>query len=181
VPFAAPAPAVPAHATAPAADVPLASAGDGTLRGIGGWLVLVAIGLIARPVLSVVSLVQLAPALSADAWYRLTDPAGTAYHPLWAPLLLFEVAANVALAVASVLLIVLFFQQRRMFPRTFVALLAAQVVVTLVDAAGTALLPADEAGPAMESIELAVSTLSSSVVWILYLLRSRRVKLTFVR
>jgi len=33
----------------------------------------------------------------------------------------------------------------------------------------------------MESIELAVSTLSSSVIWIVYLLRSRRVKLTFVR
>ncbi len=167
--------------TAPAADVPRTSIGESVPRGIGGWLVLVAIGLFARPLVSVVSLAQLAPVLSADAWARLTDPAGAAYHPLWAPLLLFEVGANVALVVASVLLIVMFFQQRRSFPRAMVVLLAAQVVITLLDAAGTAMVPADGAVPVMEQVEISVSTLASSIVWILYLLRSRRVKLTFVR
>lgn len=178
----------PAEGTAEAGAVVLAAAdtaavaptGEGP-RGIGGWLVLVAIGLVARPVVSVVSLVRIAPALSADAWAGLTAPGSAAYHPLWAPLLLFEVAANVALAVADMLLAVLFFQRRRAFPRGFIALLAAQVAIALVDLAATAVVPGDEAGSLAAQARLAASTLVASVAWIVYLLRSRRVKLTFVR
>jgi hypothetical protein len=155
--------------------------GEERLRGIGGWLIPVALGLFARPLLSVVTIVQLAPAFSAGAWRGLTDPSGAAYHPLWAPVLLFELAANVAFAVASVLLAVLFFQRRRSFPRGFVALLAAQAVATIVDIAGAGLVPSGEAASSASDVRLVVSTLTSSVVWILYLLRSRRVKLTFVR
>ena len=168
-------------AAEPAAAVPLMQAGDDALRGLGGWLVPVAIGLFARPVMSVVNLVRLAPVLTAGTWGGLTDPSGAAYHPLWAPVLLFEVAANVAFAVASVLLIVFYFQKRRPFPRAFVTLLAAQVVFTFVDLAGTGIVASDEAGSSVDRIRLAVSTLVSGVLWITYLLRSRRVKLTFVR
>jgi len=155
--------------------------GEAALTGIGGWLIPVGIGLVARPVMSVVNLVRLAPALSAGAWDRLTDPSGAAYHPLWASVLLFEVAANVAIAVASVLLTALFIQRRRSFPRAFVALLAAQAVVILVDLAGAALVPGGDAGSPASGVRLAVSALASSAVWICYVLRSRRVKLTFVR
>lgn len=174
------------EASPPRADLPATAAATtgldgGGPRGIGGWLVLVAIGLVARPVVSVVSLVRMAPALSAEAWAGLTAPGGSAFHPLWAPLLLFEVAANVALAVADVLLAVLFFQRRRAFPRGFIALLVAQVVVALVDLAGTAAVPGDGAGSSAAQVRLVVSTLVASAVWIAYLLRSRRVKLTFVR
>lgn len=160
---------------------PVPGRAEAALTGIGGWLVLVGIGLFARPVMSVVNLVRLAPALSAGAWDRLTDPSGAAYHPLWASVLLFEVAAYVAIAVASVLLAVLFIQRRRSFPRAFVALLAAQGVVILVDLAGAAILPGGEAGSLASSVRLAVPALASGVVWMFYVLRSRRVKLTFVR
>ena len=170
-----------APAAGVAGPVPVAAVGDEALRGIGGWLIPVAIGLFARPVLSVVSLVQIAPALSADAWRALTDPAEAAYHPAWAPVLLFEVAANILLAVASVLLAVLFFQRRRQFPRAFVAMLVGQAVLTLADIASAEILPGGEAGSSVGDARLAVSTLASSVAWILYLLRSRRVRLTFVR
>jgi hypothetical protein len=171
----------PSSTAPPAESVPLMSVGDTALQGIGGWLIPVAIGLFARPILSVVAIVQMAPGLSAVAWHGLTDSTGAAYHPLWAPVLLFELAANIALAVASVLLIVLFFQRRRSFPRGLVALLVAQAVVNIVDLAGAGLLPSSEPGSSAGDVQLAVSTLASSVVWILYLLRSRRVKLTFVR
>jgi len=165
-----------------AADpVLLIGAPDERLRGIGGWLIPVAIGLFARPILSVYTLVQMAPALSAAAWGGLTAPSSAAYHPMWAPVLLFEVAANVALAVASVLLVVLFFQRRRAFPGAFIAMLVTQAIVYLVDVAGSSLVPAGETGTSGSNARLAVSTLASSAAWIVYLLRSRRVKLTFVR
>ena len=165
----------------PGEVVPMAGVGEEALRGLGGWLVPVAIGLCLRPLQSVLGLVQMAPALSADTWSLLTDPSGVAYHPMWAPMLLFEVATNVIFAVASVLLLVLFFQRRRQFPRAFMALLAAQVAVTFVDLVGAGMLPSAQTGSSVQQIRLAVFTLTSSVVWILYMLRSRRVRLTFVR
>jgi transglutaminase-like putative cysteine protease len=159
----------------------LMGSADERLRGIGGWLILVAVGLVARPILSVVAIAGMAPQLSAVAWRGLTDPSSAAYQAAGAPVLLFELAANIALAVASVLLTVFFFQRRRAFPRAFIAMLVAQALVYLADIAGTNLVPGDGPAWSASSIQLTVSTLVSSVVWILYLLRSRRVKLTFVR
>lgn len=59
--------------------------------------------------------------------------------------------------------------------------IAIQVVVSFVDLSGTRLVPDDGPGTLAGDIRTAVTTLVSNALWIVSVLRSRRLKLTFVR
>ena len=89
---------------------PEPSSRDAGPVGLGGWLVLVALGLFITP-LRVGAILQtdLLPIFTEGYWPLLTSPSSDAYHPLWAPLLIFETAGNFAVVAASIVALVLFF------------------------------------------------------------------------
>jgi hypothetical protein len=65
-----------------------ASAG---LNGLGGWLILLAVGQILRPLGFIKTGFDLWPTMfTTDSWRSLTDPIESSYHSWWAPTLLFE-------------------------------------------------------------------------------------------
>jgi hypothetical protein len=152
---------------------------SGQPQGLGGWLILVAIGLFARPLVSIVGISRLAPMLTVSAWQQFAQPAGSSYRAVWGVFIVFELVANLGIGIASVLLLVWFFQRRRAFPRTFIYLLIVQVLFALADPAlAKALAGAEAEGLSPpQAISLAVS----SAAWILYMIRSTRVQLTFTR
>jgi hypothetical protein len=152
---------------------------DTQLAGLGGWLALLAIGLLLRPVVFGFFVQQSLSATSVDVWSQLTTYGSSTYNALWAPFLLFELAANLAQWVLSVLLLVLFFKRRSSFPRVAVLALLAGVVVQGGDLLLSGLLPGAES--TAEDIAKAVRNALGAVLWTAYLLRSRRVKATFVR
>ena len=87
------------------------------LEGFGGWLVLVAIGLIANPIFMAVGLIQdVLPAFSGGTWARLTGAGSPNYHQLWAPLLIMEVSGTSLFILFSLALLVLFLMKRSLFP-----------------------------------------------------------------
>jgi hypothetical protein len=54
--------------------------------GLGGWLIVVGLGLIVVPIRMLIILAQAFPPIVRDgAWEVLTTPGGERYHPLWAP------------------------------------------------------------------------------------------------
>src|SRR5260221_8715876 len=60
-------------------------------KGIRGWLILPALGLIFTPIrMGVQFSKDLMPALTPATWNALTRPESPAYHPLWGPLISFE-------------------------------------------------------------------------------------------
>ena len=62
-------------------------------KGIGGWLILPSIGLLISPFVLIVQLQDLMRSVFAPGvWAALTSHKSPAYHPLWAPELIFEMA-----------------------------------------------------------------------------------------
>ena len=158
------------------------SPSDESLVGLGGWLALFGFGCVVRPV---VILVQVATShaptvFRSSAWSALTSPGGASYHPVWAPLLLGELFVNVALFVLSLLLVVVFFQKKRVFPPLAIATLTAMFVLSVADNAAAQFLPAS-VRPASAAATTEVGRAAiQGFLWIPYFVRSRRVRATFV-
>jgi len=153
-----------------------------SLRGIGGWLVLVAFGIIASPVRILYDMSTELPAYQADRWALLTTAGSSAYHPMWGPLLVFELVANLGLLVASLVVLVLFFQKRSNLPRVFIVFMVSAVVVQVVDVGVLSAVRAMGADlPASPGANATFArTVFGAMIWCAYFVKSERVKMTFV-
>jgi len=144
------------------------------LEGLGGWLILVGIGITLSPVRILVNIVQTLPGYGASTWSQLTTPGSPSYHALWAPGLLIELVANITLFVAACLLVYLFYRKKRQFPIVFGWVILLHLFVQLIDALIIRVLPVNDKGTPNWAWVL------PAVIWVVYMLRSRRVRNTFV-
>ncbi len=150
--------------------------------GLGGWLVLVAIGLVLRPFSSLLVLGENWASFSAGSWFDLTNPSGAFYNPLWAPYHFHVILSSLAIAAASVLLLVLFFQRRRRFPALFIGLLAFEAAAVVANVVFTRALSGQTDQSVGADLPRAIpQALVGCAIWIPYMLSARRVKNTFDR
>src|SRR4029450_9088293 len=101
--------------------------------GIGGWVILISLGLCLTPIRIGAEIVQGVRSLQPLAWRVVTTPGSPAYHPLFGPLIIGEMVANVVLLVWALVLPYLFFTKRRAFPRAMIAFLIVRVVIQMAD------------------------------------------------
>lgn len=156
---------------------------DPRLRGLGGWLVLVAIGLIGAILVRFGGFVRTGSLYSTAHWRTITDTASASYDAMSAPSLLYNLFFRVTLLFYSILLVVLFFQKRRIFPTLAIIYLCFQFVGSVVN---DGLLMSRKVktittGIQTPAVASAVRTIPAMVIWGLYFARSKRVKLTFVK
>jgi len=149
-------------------------------EGIGGWLILVAIGLCVQPVLLLKAIADNVAIFDPDTWRALTTPGVPAYHPLWAPLLLGETGVNLVLFAWSGVLLYVFVAKRRGFPRLVVAYMGVSLAAVLADLALARTIPSAQAHLTASDYRQVGRSAISAAVWIPYFLRSRRVAATFV-
>jgi hypothetical protein len=148
-------------------------------EGIGGWLILVVIGL-AMGIFSYAKTAWLVldPIFNLTKWNMLTAPGSLRYEPYWAPTLVFESSGAVVLLVFSILATVLMSQKRFTFPKVMIAVLAGNLVYHLIDYA-----LASHISSLAQSNQLvsqnAFRFSVSCAIWIPYFLVSKRVKATF--
>jgi len=146
-------------------------------KGLGGWLILPLLVLLLSPVWLVFRLVgDLLPAFSAEAWSALTAPGASAYHPSWAPLLIFEFVADTVLLLLTLVLLWLFLRKSRRVPKLFIGWSLLLVAVPIVEL----LLASQVPIVASESDENLGRAIVAALIWIPYFMRSKRVKNTFV-
>ncbi|HTV41969.1 MAG TPA: DUF3857 domain-containing protein [Candidatus Sulfotelmatobacter sp.] len=150
------------------------------LSGLGGWLILPAIGLFLSPLRAFMAVAGNASVYAPETWHTLTDPSGAAYNGLWAPLLILEFLSNLTIMVFAILLLILFFQRRRIFPVLFIVFLVFVAVTTTIDHFSVQLIPA-AAKQAGDSTTDLTQCYVPCLIWIPYMLNSRRVKSTFLR
>ena len=150
------------------------------LKGIGGWLILVAVGLCLQPLLLLKALSENATAFKPDTWGVLTTPGTSAYHPLWAPLLVAETGVNLVLVAWSGVLLYFFFSKGRRFPRMVIVYMGVSVAAVIADLAVANAIPVARARLTASEYGQVARSVIGAAIWIPYFLRSRRVAATFV-
>ena len=114
-----------------------------------------------------------------SSWHAVTSSSGGSYHVLWAPLLIFELLANLTLFGCSILLVILYFQKRRFFPKLYISFLLINASILLIDHFGAQIV--DKKASALEATRTLSRAILPCLIWIPYMLQSRRVKATFLR
>ena len=139
---------------------------DAKLAGIGGWLILPAIGLVLGPIIGVIGLI------AAFGMYSKVERAG--YGGIYA----LELMVVLGFLVFTIYAAVLFFQKKRNAPRTIIILLvasiAASVVLLVIELGAEAEVFAIETGKQL------VREIIGASIWVPYFRASERVKATFI-
>jgi hypothetical protein len=149
-------------------------------RGIGGWLILPLLGLVFTPVRIGADLVRdILPAFQPEHWNALTTVGEESYHPLWAPILVFELVSNVLFIGFTVVLLVLFLRRSHRVPGLMIAWQLGGLTMQLVDLALGASIPAVASTPGGLGIGDVSRSVVGAAIWIPYFLRSVRVRNTF--
>jgi len=150
-------------------------------RGIRGWLLLPAFGCILAPIALGIIVASWLPFLDADVWYNVPNIVVDAHRPWVQAALLGIVAAGVLVFIGSIVVAVLFFRKRSSAPTGYIALLwvGAAFPFALVWWGVSAGLDTDTT-LTQANVELG-RDLIFALLWTLYMLKSRRVRSTFVR
>jgi hypothetical protein len=139
------------------------------LTGIGGWLILVAIGLAIGPLFRLHGIY-----LDSRLLFGSRFQAAMNSKPGLEAIIFFELVTNSFFLAYNVLLNFLFYSKRRSFPMFMIFNLAAQFVAILIDH-----LWAMHFGPANQGF-FVFQALVAALIWIPYMLNSIRVEQTFV-
>ncbi len=148
---------------------------DSHLEGLGGWLILVGLGLAISPVVILGTTIAGNVTLFTHSSFRAFLEA----HPALEGLIIFEIITNLIFVVLLGALNFLFFTKKRSFPTYMTLYLALQLILVLGDALAVhAVVPSVHTPASYSAI---TRSFLGAAIWIPYLLVSRRVKLTFVR
>lgn len=154
---------------------------DRELKGLGGWLILVGIGVVMSPIRLLVTLVPTyKPIFEDGTWEVLTTEGTEFYNPYFSSLLVGEIAYNTIVLVASICLIYLFFSKHYLFPKLYIGLVAASLIFIPLDAWIVAKIFPDTEMFDQETIKNLSRVIAVGIVWVPYMLLSKRVKTTFV-
>ncbi len=151
------------------------------LEGLGGWLILVGIAIVLAPIRTIF---QMAPLywniLTSGTWSLVTDATSASYHPLWAPIFVSEVALNLALVAAEIFAIYSYFSKRRIFPSLYMGIIVFSMVFIVADAMFVSFVQPNEPIFDPDTLREFTRSVIAAVIWIPYMLVSKRVKATFV-
>jgi hypothetical protein len=145
---------------------------------IGGWLILIAIGLMITPPRALYFMIS-NNLFDQSVWNALMDPSNEMYHTLWPAAIIYELLSNLFISGMAVFCLVLLFTKRDIFPRVMIVYLASNVLLLLGDYLVTSGIPAVDQNDNESAREFFRSVVASAI-WIPYMLKSARVKETFV-
>jgi hypothetical protein len=148
---------------------------------IGGWLILVAIGLILSPFQLLNYLITTYPDIFFDGrWEAATTQGSAMYSPIWGPFIIGEIFANLSMTVISIYLIFLFFTKRTNFPVWYFGLSLFSIIFILLDAYILTLVMPQMEMLGSNTLKELVGSLIPLVIWSPYLIYSKRSRDTFV-
>ncbi|MDT0121688.1 DUF2569 domain-containing protein [Paenibacillus sp. RRE4] len=152
------------------------------VSGLGGWLILIQIGLWFTVIMLLVQINQsMLTILNTETWEVLTAKDSGLYHPLWAPVIIFETVFNLMFMVFTVYVIVAFYRKKAMLPRLMIIFYSLSLAVGVVDYLLLYQIPIARELEDGSSIRDIARSVIACAIWIPYFRKSERVKNTFVR
>ncbi|MCF6138864.1 DUF2569 domain-containing protein [Pseudalkalibacillus berkeleyi] len=157
-------------------------------EGIGGWLILMAVGLMMVPLIRLYSLYQSYwTVYHTPAWSSLTESGNPLYHAWFQPTFWLNIAVDIGFIGLSVAALWLLFTKHSLFPKFMIYYLVGLTVFAIIDGLitnwifGSLPLTAETLDYVKnQSYRQQAGSLLLCLIWIPYLLRSQRVKTTFV-
>lgn len=140
------------------------------LEGLGGWLIPVGIGIVVNPILFLVVIIVIHIPLILNGTLSIVYYSDSTKFFI----ILYELGVNIAALVYSVFILVLFFTKKKSFPRHYIIFTIYNFVILLVDTIIGNKLWSD--GDYTDVARVLVS----GAIWCTYMLKSWRVKNTFV-
>ena len=151
------------------------------LEGIGGWLILVAIGIVVTPIRIVMLIMTTYPEIfSTGTWEALTTQGSETYNPLWAPIIIGEILINFGLILVWLYMAYKFFTKSRDFPKWYIGIAVFSLVFIVADAFVVKLVLPNKPVFDPDTIKELVRSVIMVVVWVPYMLVSKRVKATLI-
>lgn len=165
----------------PASSSAAATTSGSQLKGLGGWLILIGFGLIIGPIRQIIALSSgYKPYLDTDLFERLTTPSSSSYVPNFKLLFYGEILVSIFLILLSFYLLFLFFTKNKKFPKNYIFISLFIILYIPVDAfLVTTVLPNANIVDG-EMVKSFFQTLISGAIWIPYMMKSERVKNTFI-
>ena len=153
---------------------------ESELNGIGGWLILVAVGLVTAPFRQLISLFSTYPEFfTAGKWQLIASSESPHYNPYLASIIFAEIFVNGVLVCFSVFLIYLFFAKKPMFPTLYIGITVFSLIYVIVDAWAVSRAVPNASVFDSEFIKDLMKALIGTIIWVPYMLMSKRVKATF--
>ena len=150
------------------------------LKGLRGWLILVGIGVVIGPFRLMYGYGPIYYSIFTDGTFQiLTDTGSEAYHPLWGPLLIGEALYNSLMVLVYAYLIYLFFSRHYLFPKVYITIVVISLIFIPLDAWLGSFVITDEPMFDPDTTKEFVRTLMVGIIWIPYMLVSKRVEATF--
>lgn len=151
------------------------------LEGLGGWLILVGLGIVISPLRIIILLFPTySEIFSNGSWEVLTTPGTEAYNPLWVPIIIGEISINAALVIAWMFIAFLFFSKKRIFSKWYIGILLFTLAFILVDALAVKSVVPNMPVFDPDTMKEFGRSLVVTLIWVPYMLVSKRVKATFV-
>ena len=166
----------------------MAETANETLQGLGGWLVLVGFGLVVGLGYWPYRIFQTVSLFNDGTVQFMSDPSASVYIVGYSALLKFELISQMGLLAANICLLNLFFRKNQRFPRYYTGFLLILLIFAALDYVLFASALARSTQEVRERLDETVSSQMGQIgrsavatlVWGLYMARSRRVKATFV-
>lgn len=147
---------------------------------IGGWLFVIAFSVSLTPLRIALDLFAM-DGFKLSVWLVLMNPAEASFRPSLLPLIIFELAANIAACIFSLVVAVFFYQKRRVFPLTFICVFTGIFLFRVLDLVLPEYLLGKEHAPESKEWYTLIGSAFYLVLWSSYLMTSERVRNTFIR
>lgn len=152
------------------------------VSGLGGWLILVQLGLFATIIIQVLNIFQnIIPIFTTETWNVLTSKSSINYDAFWGPTIIFEAIFNFVFLVFSLYCLVNMYQKKSILPTLMITFYSSNLFFVIVDYILIKQIHfADEfqyQGISNDIIRAAIAC----IIWIPYFIKSERVRNTFVK